>query len=107
MRNEKRWSINGFRTAGIRIVTFLVGLYMIMPAGVNAQTVNWVRQSDMLTPRTHFAVAQANGMVYAAGGYYGEYLNSAEVLNSINNTWSSIADMPVAREGHGAVGINS
>lgn len=58
----------------------------------------------MLTPRTKLAVAQTGGLVYATGGYYSGILSSAEVFNSINNSWASIADMPVARQSHSAVG---
>ncbi len=90
------------------LLSFL--LEALTPLYSMSQTLNWVRRSDMIIHRTKLAIAEAGGMIYATGGYYGlaggGIRKSAEVFNPITNSWSLIADMPVKRILHGAEGIN-
>jgi N-acetylneuraminic acid mutarotase len=111
MPDGKQRIIPGFGTWVMLLIVASSVYQLFASEKIHAQSLDWVRQSDMLTPRTKLAVAYANGMIYAIGGYYcGDgnpcYRQSAEEYSTISGVWSPIADMPVPREEHGAVGLN-
>ncbi len=69
--------------------------------------ISWVIKSDMISHRVRLGVAVADNLIYATGGYYlGSILASAEVFTPNGNSWASIADMPLRRKDHAAVGYN-
>ncbi len=84
-------------------------IFISISGSADAQPLNWVRKSDMVIHRTMLAVAEAGGIAYAIGGYYGpegDVLLSAKKFIPNINDWERIADMPFPRENHGAVGYS-
>lgn len=61
---------------------------------------NWERVADNPTPRLGLATVEANGKVYAIGGYPragGAALSAFEAYNPDSDTWTVLPDMPTAR----------
>ena len=64
----------------------------------------WTEKSHMPTARHHLASAVVDGKLYVIGGRYSNMtfnanLNSNEVYDPKNNTWTSLAPMPTKRSG--------
>lgn len=52
----------------------------------------------MSAPRDGVGVGVLNGVIYAVGGYDGtEFLKRAEIYRPSDGVWSTIANMPMAR----------
>ncbi len=90
--------------SGLMLTLMLLLLFTVLTAEAVGDPLSWVRRSDMHSPRYSLAAAQAGGLVYATGGNYKGFLNSAEVFLPGSNDWTPIADMPFPRMNHGAAG---
>jgi N-acetylneuraminic acid mutarotase len=61
---------------------------------------NWISRTAMPTARGQLAMAQANGRLYAVGGYAGmvsQWVGTVEEYNPLLDTWATRAPMPTAR----------
>ena len=68
----------------------------------DTETNKWETLQHMQVPRGRFAIAVANGNVYAVGGCDGQNeLNSAEFYDSITLKWQRIQSAPVVRSNAG------
>jgi N-acetylneuraminic acid mutarotase len=59
-------------------------------------------------PRVDFATAAVDGKIYAIGGHLGEFkkpLSSVDVYDPAKDTWTKVADLPVAKSWAGAIGV--
>src|SRR4030042_3262777 len=66
----------------------------------------WVTKAPMPTARRALGVAiDSNGLIYAVGGYdgVGEFLNTLEMYNPANDTWTIKPPMPIRRNAMGFV----
>ncbi len=62
------------------------------------KTDNWVRKSDIPTPRAYFRASVMDGKIYAFGGWTsGGFSNAVEAYDPITDSWEKKADMPTAR----------
>ncbi|CAF4296956.1 unnamed protein product, partial [Rotaria sordida] len=52
--------------------------------------------------RYHTASVLTNGKVLVAGGYYGGYVNSAELYDPSTGMWTNTSSMSTARTDHTA-----
>ena len=63
-------------------------------------TSQWVNRAKLATARSQHGAIATNGKIYVFGGFNsGGLLNSLEIYNPGNNTWSSGAPMPAASRG--------
>jgi N-acetylneuraminic acid mutarotase len=75
----------------------------IQPGG----TGSWTGKAPMPTARSEFAVAVANGKIYAIGGYTGTaYTGVNEEYDPATNTWATKAPMSPARNALAAATVN-
>ncbi len=65
----------------------------------NPLTNTWRTVAPLPTPRTHVAVAQANGLLYAIGGLNPSlgYIDRVDAYNPETNRWHRVAPMPTPR----------
>ena len=63
----------------------------------------WSTKADMPTARYYLAAAEANGKIYAIGGYY--IRNTNEEYDPDTDTWATKAVMPTARHGLAAAEV--
>jgi subtilisin family serine protease len=72
----------------------------------------WTRKKPSLEGRTSAAAVACNGKIYLLGGdtngpdYGGGRTDSAEVYDTVTDTWTPIASIPVAKEKHTAAVID-
>lgn len=59
---------------------------------------SWTGKAAMPTARRNFGAVEANGFIYAVGGYSTSFLNKVEEYDPYLNTWATKAVMPTARE---------
>ena len=60
-------------------------------------TDKWRSVAPMPTERRGLAAVEANGKIYAIGGYKKDLLNTIEEYDPKTNKWRRVADMPTAR----------
>ena len=60
----------------------------------------------MPTDRCQPGVAVLNKKMYVTGGYDDQDMSSAECYDPDTKTWSQVANMNIARQGHGLVSVN-
>jgi len=63
--------------------------------GANAVDNTWVSKAPMPTARTSLGAAEANGKIYAIGGF--SDLNNTEEYDPVTDTWTIKASMPTPR----------
>ena len=61
---------------------------------------------QMPTARYDMGVAVIGKMIFAIGGFSGEYLKTVEVLDTQTNEWSTLSPIPTARYGMGIAVID-
>ena len=64
-------------------------------SGANAVDNTWVSKAPMPTARTSLGAAEANGKIYAIGGF--SDLNNTEEYDPVTDTWTIKASMPTPR----------
>ena len=67
------------------------------PEVFDPQTNAWTALAPMSTARDVFAMAAVQGKLYAAGGYDGSALATAEAFDPQQNRWEAVAPMAAAR----------
>jgi len=91
------------RTGKIISLTFLLFTATVNDDGVFAQTGTWTIKSPMSTPRSHLAVAEVNGVLYAVGGMKDRlccpdpFIATVEAYDPMTDTLTSKASMPTPR----------
>jgi len=79
---------------------------------VFAQTGTWTIKTSMPTPRSHLAVGEVNGVLYAVGGMKDRsccpypFIATVEAYDGMTDTWTSKASMPTPRADLGLGVIN-
>ena len=76
------------------------GSFTSVAESYNPASNTWSAAPSLLFSAGGLASAEANGLIYTAGGKTaGGYITSAEVYNPATNVWSQIASMPAPRAG--------
>ncbi|GLH00302.1 Ring canal kelch protein, partial [Gryllus bimaculatus] len=67
-------------------------------------TCNWLRETEMLTPRKNFGLVVSGGKLYAIGGQdkKGRVLSSVECFNPTVGVWEEMSSLAVGRMGMAA-----
>src|SRR5690349_16296583 len=80
--------------------------------GVFAQPGTWTSKTPLPTPRSHLAVGEVNGVLYAIGGMKDRpccpypFIATVEAYDRMTDTWTSKASMPTARADLGVGVVN-
>src|ERR1044071_5718360 len=99
------------------VLITIVGLVSACTIGAlllaaSAHTGTWTTKAPMPTPRSHLAIGEVNGILYAVGGYKNRtccpdpFIATVEAYDPLTDTWTSKASMPTARGDFGVGVIN-
>jgi len=66
----------------------------------------WTTKSDMPTPRAFFSTCEANGKIYAIGGFSYGVFSTVEEYDPVTDTWIKKKDMPTLRCNFATASVN-
>jgi N-acetylneuraminic acid mutarotase len=94
------------------VIVALAGIVAALLLTASAQTGVWTTKAPMPTPRSHLAIGEVNGRLYAVGGYKSRtccpdpFIATVEAYDPATDTWTSKASMPTARGDFGVGVVN-
>src|SRR6185503_14888443 len=104
--------VSMIRTVKMLSLTILLITVMVNDDRVLAQAGTWTNKASMPTPRSHFGVAEVNGVLYAVGGMKDRpccpypFIATVEAYDRMTDTWTPKASMPTARADLGVGVVN-